>query len=50
MIGAINITPNSNISSSFTPVIYLINLLLENIKYATDRMPAEKIKKVPVFT
>jgi hypothetical protein len=50
MIGEINITPNSRINSSFTPVIYLMNLLFENIKNATDTMPTEKSKKDPVFT
>ncbi len=50
MIGEINITPNSKISSNFSPVIYLMNLLFENTKTATDKMPTEKRKKDPVFT
>jgi hypothetical protein len=37
-------------SSSFSPVIYLINLFFENIKNATDTIPMEKSKKDPVFT
>ena len=37
-------------SSSFTPVIYLINLFFENTKNATDMIPTEKSKKDPVFT
>jgi hypothetical protein len=50
MTGEIKITPNSNSSSSFSPVIYLINLFFENIKKAADMMPREKSKKEPVFT
>jgi len=37
-------------SSSFTPVIYLINLFFEKTKNATDMIPTEKSKKDPVFT
>jgi hypothetical protein len=44
MIGDINITPNSRISSIFSPVIYLMYLLFENIKKATDAMPKAKSK------
>jgi hypothetical protein len=50
MIGEIKTTPNSNISSSFSPVIYLINLFFENIRNATDKIPREKSKKEPVLT
>lgn len=50
MIGEISITLNSKISSSFSPVIYLMNLLFEKIKTETDKMPTEKSKKEPVFT
>jgi hypothetical protein len=50
MIGAINITPNSRMSSSFIPVIYWINLFFENTKMAEKMMPTEKSKKDPVFT
>jgi len=50
MMGEINITPNSKISSSFSPVIYLMNLLFENTNRVTDTMPMEKRKKEPVFT
>jgi hypothetical protein len=50
MIGAINITPNSRMSSSFTPVIYRINLFFENTKIAEKMMPMEKSKTEPVFT
>jgi hypothetical protein len=37
-------------SSSFSPVIYLINLLFENTKNATDIIPREKSTKDSVFT
>jgi hypothetical protein len=37
-------------SSSFSPVIYLINLFFENTKNAADMIPREKSKKDPVFT
>ena len=50
MTGEIKITPNSINSSSFTPVIYLINLFFENINKAADMMPREKSKKEPVLT
>jgi hypothetical protein len=50
MTGEIKITPNSNSSSSFSPVIYLINLFFENIKKAAEIMPSEKSKTEPVFT
>jgi hypothetical protein len=50
MIGAINITPNSKISSIFSPVIYLINLFFENIRKAADMIPREKSKTDPVLT
>ena len=49
-MGEIKITPNSRINSSFTPVIYLMNLFFENTKRATDRMPMAKSKKEPVLT
>jgi hypothetical protein len=38
------------ISSSFSPVIYLMNLLFENTKSATEIIPIAKSKKDPVFT
>jgi hypothetical protein len=38
------------ISSSFSPVIYFMNLLFENTKNATETMPMAKSKKDPVFT
>jgi hypothetical protein len=38
------------ISSSFSPVIYLMYWLFENTKYATEMMPTAKSKKDPVFT
>ena len=50
MIGEINITLNSMMSSIFSPVIYLINLFFENTKKAADMIPMEKSKKDPVFT
>jgi hypothetical protein len=37
-------------SSSFSPVIYLINLFFENIRNAIEMIPKEKSKKDPVFT
>jgi hypothetical protein len=37
-------------SSSFTPVIYWINLFFENTKIAEKIMPIEKSRKDPVFT
>jgi hypothetical protein len=45
-----NITLNAMMSSSFSPVIYLINLFFENIRNATEMIPTEKSKKDPVFT
>jgi hypothetical protein len=50
MIGAINISPNSKMSSIFMPVIYRINLFFENTKMAEKIMPMEKSKNDPVFT
>jgi hypothetical protein len=50
MIGAINITPNSKMSSIFIPVIYRMNLFFENTKMAEKIMPREKSKNDPVFT
>ena len=38
------------ISSSFSPVIYLIYLLFENIRTATETIPRAKSKKDPVLT
>jgi hypothetical protein len=38
------------ISSSFSPVIYLMCLLFENTNKATDAMPIANSKKDPVFT
>jgi hypothetical protein len=50
MIGAINITPNSKISSSFSPVIYLMNVFFEKTRKAADKIHKAKSKKEPVFT
>ena len=49
MIGEINITLNSMMSSIFSPVIYLINLFFESTKKAADMIPMEMSKKDPVF-
>jgi hypothetical protein len=50
MIGEINITPNSKINSSFSLVIYLVNVFFENTSNAADKINKAKSKKEPVFT
>ena len=50
MMGEINITLNSMMSSNISPVIYLIYLLFEKMITATNTMPMAKSKKDPVFT
>lgn len=50
MIGEIKITPNSKISSSLSPVIYLMNVFFEKTSNAADKMHKAKSRKEPVFT
>ena len=50
MMGEINITLNSMMSSIISPVIYLIDLLFEKLIKAAHKIPTAKSKKDPVFT
>ena len=49
-MGEIKITLNSTTSSSISPVIYWMNLLLENTNTTTLTMPMVNKSSDPVFT